>query len=100
MEGNGPKHWSECTSEAEEARWWDEHPDYVEKLFEKAAAKGEVAIRRKGISVHDSAPTRSLMVALSADEREKLHNIAQQRGLDDAEYARELLVEALREAQP
>ena len=51
-----PKHWSECKTEAEEAKWWDEHPEYVEVLVEKAAAAGRIRRGRKAIGVVDPAP--------------------------------------------
>ena len=51
-----PKHWSECKTEAEEARWWDEHPEYVAALIEKAAAAGTLRRGRGAIGVVDPAP--------------------------------------------
>ena len=51
-----PKHWSECKTEAEEARWWDEHPEYVAALIEKAAAAGTLRRGRGAIGVVDAAP--------------------------------------------
>jgi hypothetical protein len=51
-----PKHWSECKTEAEEAKWWDEHPDYVAALIEKAAAAGTLRRGRRAIGVVDPAP--------------------------------------------
>lgn len=51
-----PKHWSECKTEAEEAKWWDQHPEYVSALIEKAAAAGTLRRGRRAIGVVDAAP--------------------------------------------
>ena len=51
-----PKHWSECKTEAEEAQWWDEHPEYVAALIEKSAAAGTLRRGRRTIGVVDPAP--------------------------------------------
>ena len=57
-----PKHWSECKTEAEEAKWWDEHPEYVAALIEKAAAAGTLQRGRGAIGVVDPAPRISAKV--------------------------------------
>jgi putative transcriptional regulator len=50
------KHWSQCKTEAEEARWWDENPGYMVELMEAAAAAGRLARGKRAIAAVDEAP--------------------------------------------
>jgi putative transcriptional regulator len=74
-----PKHWSECKTEAEEAKWWDEHPDYVTALFKKAAATGTLTRGRKAVAVVDPAPR--------IPARVNVKSIRARTGLSQSEFA-------------
>jgi putative transcriptional regulator len=74
-----PKHWSECRTEAEEAQWWDEHPDYVTALLEKAAAAGPPRRGRKAVAVVDPAPRIPAKV--------NVKSIRAHTGLSQSEFA-------------
>lgn len=41
------KHWSECATEAEEAKWWDDHPEYVAELLRRSQSAGKLTRRGK-----------------------------------------------------
>lgn len=88
------------SSEAEEAEWWYEHRDEVEQQFLEAAREGRL---RRGSTVLERLRMRQqgvLTVPLSKEQMAKLHELAQQRGIEDAAYAQELLTQALdREAR-
>ncbi|MEK7751459.1 MAG: helix-turn-helix domain-containing protein [Acidobacteriota bacterium] len=74
-----PKHWSECKTEAEEAKWWDQHPEYVEALIEKAAAAGTLRRGRRAIGVVDPAPRIPAKV--------NVKSVRARTGLSQSEFA-------------
>jgi putative transcriptional regulator len=74
-----PKHWSECKTEAEEAKWWDEHPEYVTALLENAAATGALRRGRKAIGVVDPAPR--------IPPRVNVKSVRARTGLSQSEFA-------------
>ena len=50
------KHWSDCVTAAEEARWWDENPDYISEALRSAAKSGKLIRGRRSVTVVDEAP--------------------------------------------
>lgn len=90
-------------SEAEEAEWWDAHRDEVGNELVRAmqAGRAQVLTRDRLLErLTDSKDPNRVVIALSTDDRTRLHQLAELRGLDDGEYAKQLLVEALRSARP
>jgi DNA-binding transcriptional regulator YiaG len=74
-----PKHWSECRTEAEEARWWDEHPEYVTQLIEKAAGEGTLRQGRRSVAATDPVP--------KIPARVNVKSIRARTGLSQSEFA-------------
>jgi len=90
-------------TEAEEAEWWDAHMDMVEDQLLRAMRDGtaqvltrERLLERLKQSKNTTEATTSLTIPLSEQDFTKIHTIAQERHLDDAALAAELLSEALR----
>jgi len=80
-------------SEAEEAEWWYANREWLAQEFVQAAKEG--TLKRGSTVVERIRARRSLLVPLSPDELAKIHDHAQQRGMEDGIYARALLHEAL-----
>jgi hypothetical protein len=85
-------------TEAEEARWWDEHMNDVEENLIEAIESGTA--KRGGPQrileerrVQDAA--QALRVSLPAADRAKLHELAECAGQDDATFAASLIHRAL-----
>jgi len=74
------KHWSECATEAEEAQWWDENPDYATDLIRSAAASGQLARGKRAIAAADEAPA-------SIPEEVDVRAIRLRSGLSQAAFA-------------
>lgn len=74
-------------SEAEEAAWWDSHPEFVADQFEKAAKERRV-LRGvpKSQSVTIRIPTRDMQAA---------RRLAERKGLPYQTYIKMLLHQAL-----
>jgi predicted DNA binding CopG/RHH family protein len=89
------KHWSECTTEAEEARWWDDNPEYATEIIKKAIQDGTATIGRKKISVVDAAPTRSVSLRLASSDIETARMIAAKKGMPYQTYIKAILHQAL-----
>jgi predicted DNA binding CopG/RHH family protein len=74
-------------SEAEEAAWWDAHPDFIVEQFEKAAKEGRLL---RGIPKSKSVTIRIPMRDLEAAQR-----LADRKGLPYQTYMKMLLHQAL-----
>jgi predicted DNA binding CopG/RHH family protein len=74
-------------SEAEEADWWDAHPDVIVEQFEKAAKEGRLL---RGIPKSKSVTIRIPMRDLEAAQR-----LADRKGLPYQTYMKMLLHQAL-----
>jgi predicted DNA binding CopG/RHH family protein len=74
-------------SEAEEAAWWDAHPDFIVEQFEKAAKEGRLL---RGIPKSKSVTNRIPMRDLEAAQR-----LADRKGLPYQTYIKMLLHQAL-----
>jgi predicted DNA binding CopG/RHH family protein len=90
-----PKHWSEAATEAEEARWWDEHPEYVTKMMKKGIADGTAIVGKRAVAVVDKAPTKSVSIRLAVSDIEAARGLAEKKGLPYQTYMKMLLHQAL-----
>lgn len=91
-------HWSECATEAEEARWWDANPAYATKLIKKALKDGTAVIGSKSIAVRDGAvkvPTRSVTIRLPIPDIESAQKLAKRKGIPYQTYMKMLLHQVL-----
>ena len=77
-------------SEAEEAEWWDAHPEVVTALFLKAKKEGKI----KRLPVIRGA-TRSTTIRLPIADIEMAQQMAENRGLPYQSYLKGLLHQAL-----
>ena len=85
------------SSEAEEAEWWYANREWLAQEFVQAAREG--TLKRGSTVVERIRARRSLVVPLSPDELARIHDHAQQRGMEDEIYAQVLLHEALDRAE-
>ena len=74
-------------NEAEEAAWWDAHPDFIVEQFEKAAKEGRLL---RGIPKSKSVTIRIPMRDLEAAQR-----LADRKGLPYQTYIKMLLHQAI-----
>jgi predicted DNA binding CopG/RHH family protein len=74
-------------SEAEEAAWWDAHPDFIVGQFEKAAKEGRLL---RGI-----LKSKSVTIRISIRDLEAAQRLADRKGLPYQTYMKMLLHQAL-----
>lgn len=92
----------EFKNEAEEADWWDAHPEVVTKAFEQAYGKGvvdQILNRRSaGKSVHLRLrpATKSVNIRLPVADIALARQLAARKGLAYQALVKSLLHEALR----
>lgn len=91
----------EFASEAEEAAWWDSHPDVILDLFKEAAASGTLG---QGTAARRSQ-TAATSIRLDTEDIELAKTFAQKRGLRYQTYLKmiihqHLLHEATSQAAP
>ena len=77
-------------SEAEEAKWWDKHPDFIADQFEKAAKEGRVLRGLPG-----RGATRSVTIRLAVQDIETAQTAARKLGLPYQTYIKSVLHQAL-----
>jgi hypothetical protein len=91
----------EFKSEAEEAKWWFDHQDELDKDFAEAAAEGRLgrgtAARRGGIPA--TTPDTATTIPLDPEDVALAREQASQRGLKYQTYLKMLLHEALLKAK-
>ena len=73
--------------EAEEAEWWDAHPDVATEIMQSAIKSGKAK---------RSAPLRAVTMRLPIPDIESAQDLAQQKGLPYQTYLKMLLHEALK----
>lgn len=73
-------------TEAEEAEWWDNHPDVATEIMKRAIKSGKA--RR-------TAPLRTVTMRLPVPDIEAAQELALQKGLPYQTYIKMLLHEAL-----
>src|ERR1035441_9124939 len=77
----------EFKSEAEEAAWWDAHPDSIVEQFEKAAKEGRML---RGIP-----KSKSVTIRIAVRDLEAAQRLADRKGLPYQTYMKMLLHQAL-----
>lgn len=82
----------EFTNEAEEAAWWDAHPEVITERFRQAKAEGRLR-RLSQTSLPGAA--NSTTVRIPAGELARVRDFAAKRGVSYQEYLHMLLHEAL-----
>ena len=74
-------------SEAEEAAWWDRHPEVIARQFQEAAEEGRI--------VHGLPKSRSVTIRLPVGDIETARRLAEDKGLPYQTYIKMLLRQAL-----
>lgn len=74
-------------TEAEEAAWWDSHPDFLAEQFEKAAREGTL---QRGIP-----KSKAVTIRLPVRDIEAAQKLAERKGLRYQTYVKMLLHQAL-----
>ena len=74
-------------TEAEEANWWDTHPDVATEIMQRAIESGKAK---------RSAPLRTVTMRLPVADIESSQSLAHQKGLPYQTYIKRLLHEALK----
>ena len=77
----------EFKSEAEEATWWDTHPEFVADQFEKAAKEGRITRR--------VPKSQSVTIRIPTKDMEAARRLAERKGLPYQTYIKMLLHQAL-----
>ena len=77
-------------SEADEAKWWDSHPDFIADQFEKAAKEGRIM---RGLPAHGS--TRSVTIRVAGEDLEAAQALAAKTGQSCQTYIKSVLHRAL-----
>ena len=93
------KHWSECATEAEEAQWWDDNPEYVSELLRRRQSEGRVTKKGKSIVVTDTAPKarpQGVAIRVAGEDVRTAKQLAARKGLPYQTYLRMILHDALR----
>ena len=80
------------SSEAEEAAWWDAHPEVINERMRQAKAKGGL---RRLSETNLPGATEAAMFRLPVDEMKRARQLAAKRGLEYQAYLTLLLHEAL-----
>jgi 16S rRNA C967 or C1407 C5-methylase (RsmB/RsmF family) len=86
-------------SEAEEAAWWDSHPEVILKAFERAYGKRAVERVLRGKPNPKHAPTRTVTIRLPVQDVERARRLAAGKGLGYQTLVKSLLHEALNRAE-
>jgi predicted DNA binding CopG/RHH family protein len=82
-------------NEAEEAAWWDSHPDFIVKAFERAY--GKKAVERVLGEGHQPKrpPTQAVTIRLPVEDVARARRMASRKGLGYQTLVKTLLHEAL-----
>jgi uncharacterized protein (DUF4415 family) len=82
-------------SEAEEAAWWDSHPELVLRAFERAYGKRAVDRVLRGKPTPKRPPTTTVTIRLPVEDLERARRLAAGKGLGYQTLVKTLLHEAL-----
>ena len=84
-------------TEAEEARWWDEHLDEIEDDVTDALNTGSAKLltRERLMKRIQATTSGQVIIQLPEADIKRAHDLAGERGLDDRTYIKTLLHEAL-----
>jgi len=86
-------------SEAEEAAWWDSHPEVVLKAFERVYGKSAVQRVLSGKPNRKRPPTQTVTIRLPVEDVERARRLAANQGLAYQTLVKSLLHEALNRVQ-
>jgi len=78
-------------SEAEEAEWWDRHPEAIEDLFRRGTKAGTIT---RG-TVAKALQTKATTIRLFTQDLERAKVVAERKGLRYQTYLKMLIHEAL-----
>ena len=88
-------------SEAEEAAWWDAHPEVIVKAFERAYGKKAVQRVLGEEQKPKRPPTQAVTMRLPVEDVARARRVAARKGLGYQTLVKTLLHEALlREERP
>jgi predicted DNA binding CopG/RHH family protein len=82
-------------TEAEEAKWWDEHMDVVEEDLIAAMNDGTAQRNTAARLVKEARKSRTITIRLPNADIELARRLAEQKGLGYQTYMKSLLHEAL-----
>lgn len=82
-------------SEAEEAAWWDSHPELVLRAFQRAYGKRAVERVLTGKPAPKRSPTTTVTIRLPVEDVERARRLAADKGLGYQTLVKSLLHEAL-----
>lgn len=88
--GRTPRKPPKFKTEAEEAAWWDKHPDFIAAQFEKASKEGRVIRGLPG-----RGATRPITIRLAVEDVEAAQAAAKRAGLPYQTYIKSILHRAL-----
>ena len=77
-------------NEAEEAQWWDNHPEAATEIMQRALKSGNA---RRG------APLKTITMRLPVPDIKAAQDLAHEKGLPYQTYIKMLLHEALKKAR-
>ena len=83
-------------SEAEEADWWDTHPEAILNAVERAYGKKAVERFLEGGPTPKRPPTKTVTIRLPVEDVARARRLAARKGLGYQTLVKTLLHEALR----
>ena len=83
-------------SEAEEADWWDAHPEVILNAVERAYGKKAVERFLEGGPTPKRPPTKTVTIRLPVEDVARARRLAARKGLGYQTLVKTLLHEALR----
>jgi predicted DNA binding CopG/RHH family protein len=97
------KELAHARTEAEEARWFDENQDRLQKLFEQAGKKGALRVGGKSIGITVSKktgalqkpPSQKVMLRIGTEDLNRARRQAAGKGIGYQTYIKMLLREGL-----
>ena len=82
-------------SEAEEAAWWDSHPETIMKAFERVYGKKEIERFLEGGPRPKRPPTKTVTIRLPVEDVARARRLAARKGQGYQTLVKALLHEAL-----
>jgi hypothetical protein len=86
-------------TEAEEAAWWDSHPELILKAVERAYGKKAVELVLGESAKPKHPPTKTVTIRLPLDDVARAQRLARRKGLRYQTLVKTLLHEALRQEE-
>jgi predicted DNA binding CopG/RHH family protein len=82
-------------TEAEEAKWWDDHREVVEENLIEAIQQGTASQGTVQRVLREARESQSITIRMLADDLNKARRLSAQKGLSYQAYLKTLLHEAL-----